>query len=173
MPKLRVKSDSIRLNEGDGTRCREVARERESTVMEAASQPPRPRKRPTVVQPALDDLSGGAVLAIVKHIDTRIDGLEGKFDTKLEGLRSEILTKLDDGRKAHTLEHSQQQTACSAAMGPLQARYNQESDASTRRKARTEPIVKGASWVSNHWVFSGAIGAGVVGILVRLGIVKP
>jgi hypothetical protein len=120
------------------------------------------RRRKPTTEGSASDLSAGAVLAIIEHIDA-----------KVSELKKDILAVIAEGRVVHTKEHNDQQLTCQHSMEPLQTWYTQERRKADDRNARARPLVRTAVWVTNHWVVAIGIVSGIVALLYRIGVLHP
>jgi amino acid transporter len=113
------------------------------------------RRTPQRSQPsAAGSFRGDDVLAIIEHIDRKVDDL-----------KAELLSVIREGREAHTREHADQQLVCRTSMEPLQTDFLTRQRARNDREARVGPLVAAATWATNHWiVFVAILGAVVVAI---------
>lgn len=87
------------------------------------------------------------------------------IDAKIAELRREFLAALREGREQHTREHAEQ-------VKPLQDWFERERRSEERRDARVRPLVLAAVWVTDHWIVSGAVFAGLFALLVHFGIIR-
>jgi hypothetical protein len=118
-------------------------------------------RRRTPRTPTAHELRGDDVLAIIDHIDKKVDGLETK-----------ILSVIKEGQDAHTREHEQQQLVCAHSMAPLQTYVNEAQAAEVRRDARVQPLVSLAQWATNHWVVAVGIVTAILALLVKIGVIQ-
>jgi hypothetical protein len=107
-------------------------------------------------------INGNDVLAIIDHIDSKVDGLEKR-----------LMTVIREGREAHTKEHSEQQSVCQTSMEPLQTWYSRERRRESDRSARSRPLVRSAVWVTDHWPVSLFVGSIIAAVLYHFGVLQP